>query len=228
MGFYHKFVRFLYNRLKRDSLELPKRKGYDLHGSYVHESVDVQNLVCEKENSVSSGSIFLGDVSLGTYTTVGSNCIFHGGSISVGRYCQIGPFVSIYAFEHPQEFLTIYNAKPLLNGRLKELSKQAPVNIGHGVWIGQGAVILKGVTVGNGAVIGANAVVTRDVPSYAVVGGIPGKVLKFRFDEAERKRVDDSAWWNRSSGFWEKNEDLLFTPVSQYTEEQVKRLVQAK
>jgi chloramphenicol O-acetyltransferase type B len=68
-------------------------------------------------------------------------------------------------------------------------------DIGSDVWIGYRAIIMQGVTIGNGAVIGAGAVVTGDVPAYAIVGGVPAKILKYRFDEMTRDQLESSEWW---------------------------------
>jgi virginiamycin A acetyltransferase len=68
--------------------------------------------------------------------------------------------------------------------------------VGNDVWIGNGATFLPGVRVGDGAIIGANAVVTRDVAPYAVVGGNPARVLRFRFDDATIATLMSIAWWN--------------------------------
>jgi virginiamycin A acetyltransferase len=70
------------------------------------------------------------------------------------------------------------------------------MRIGHDVWIGREAMIMPGVTIGDGAIIGARAVVARDVPPYAVVVGNPGRVTRFRFDEATVAALLDIAWWN--------------------------------
>ena len=65
------------------------------------------------------------------------------------------------------------------------------INIGHDVWSGSRAIILDGVNIGNGAIIAAGAVVTKDVPPYAIVAGIPSKIIKFR-----DKKVSENEWWN--------------------------------
>ena len=68
--------------------------------------------------------------------------------------------------------------------------------MGNDVWIGHGVTIKQGVTIGNGAVIGSNTLITKDVPPYAVVGGIPAKVIKYRFPEEEISRLQEIRWWD--------------------------------
>ena len=70
--------------------------------------------------------------------------------------------------------------------------------IGNDVWIGTNVLIKSGVTVGTGAVVGAGAVVTKDVPPYAVVCGVPAKVIKYRFPEEVCAKLLASEWWNMS------------------------------
>ena len=67
--------------------------------------------------------------------------------------------------------------------------------IGNDVWIGHGAIITAGVSVGDGAVVGANAVVTKDVGPYTIVGGVPARLIRYRFDEALRERMLRVRWW---------------------------------
>lgn len=76
-----------------------------------------------------------------------------------------------------------------------------PVNkdklkIGNDVWIGYEAVILSGVTIGDGAIIGTRAVVTKDVPSYTIVGGVPAKPIRKRFDEETIQKFEEIRWWD--------------------------------
>jgi hypothetical protein len=68
-------------------------------------------------------------------------------------------------------------------------------NIEHDVWIGTRAMIIGGITIGTGAIIAAGAVVTKDVPPYAIVGGNPAKIIKYRFDEHLREALLNSKWW---------------------------------
>ena len=82
------------------------------------------------------------------------------------------------------DMVTIQN----VNFKVKDIVNQLPpqkqhIRVGHDVWIGARALLKPTITIGNGAVIAANSVVTKDVPPYAIVGGIPAKVLKYRFDE---------------------------------------------
>ncbi|MFB6123670.1 MAG: DapH/DapD/GlmU-related protein [Haloferacaceae archaeon] len=71
-----------------------------------------------------------------------------------------------------------------------------PVEIGHDVWIGHGAIVLPGVEVGNGAVVAAGAVVTEDVPPYTVVGGVPAEPIRRRFSPDVAARIEATAWWD--------------------------------
>lgn len=68
--------------------------------------------------------------------------------------------------------------------------------IGNDVWIGYEAVIMAGVTIGNGAIIGTRAVVTKDVPPYTIVGGVPAKSIRRRFDQATIEKLEALRWWD--------------------------------
>lgn len=77
-----------------------------------------------------------------------------------------------------------------------DLPKSKKTVIGNDVWIGHGVTIKQGVVVGDGAVIGSNAVVTKDVPPYAIVGGVPAKVVKYKFPQEVIERLEEIQWWN--------------------------------
>src|SRR4029079_11401639 len=109
---------------------------------------------------------------------------------TIGKFCSIAANSRINALEHPIERVTQHKLSYRPNEYFRWLGVDAAfrarrqakaVSIGNDVWIGHGAVIMPGVTIGNGSVIGANAVVTHDVPSYAIVAGVPARPLRSRF-----------------------------------------------
>jgi acetyltransferase-like isoleucine patch superfamily enzyme len=133
---------------------------------------------------------------IGRFTSIGrSSKITHS---DIGSFCAISWDLTINAVHHPLTHLTIH-AFPYIReyGAAKSDTRvHERVKIGHDVWIGANSVIMPGITVGNGAVIAANAVVTKDVPDYAVVGGVPAKIIKYRFDEKTIERLLKIKWWN--------------------------------
>ena len=128
---------------------------------------------CGKNVNIEHGAFFGGgrEIEVGNNSAIGLNARISG-PLSIGDDVMMGPNVSIYTQNHETE--NIY--KPM---RLQTAPKEK-VTIGNDCWIGANAVILPGVTIGNGVIVGAGAVVTHDVPNYAVVGGVPAKVIKIR------------------------------------------------
>lgn len=126
-----------------------------------------------------------------------------GKKLTIGRYCSIADKVEILlGGNHRTDWATTYPFSAL-----KGLWPSAPatedyhtsrgdVVIGHDVWLGSGVTILSGITVGHGAVVAAQAVVTKDVPPYAIVGGNPAKVIRYRFDEATIAALLEIRWWD--------------------------------
>ena len=114
--------------------------------------------------------------------------------LTIGNYCSIAPEVVFMTDgEHSYKSISTYPfATRYFNKSIDTLSK-GDIIIGDDVWIGYGAIIMSGVNIGQGAVIAARAVVTKNVPPYAIVGGVPANVIKYRFDENiidELLRVD--------------------------------------
>lgn len=116
---------------------------------------------------------YRGRMVIGDGTWIGQQCFFHSaGDLSIGRNVGIGPGVKIITSSHAEEGV----AKPILHSRL-ELS---PVVVEDDADLGVGSVILPGVRVGRGAQIGAGAVVASDAPDYAVMAGVPARVIRMR------------------------------------------------
>jgi len=123
-----------------------------------------------------------GTVSIGAKTVLGQECTISSFQhVSIGRECVIADRVMLIDFDHGM----VEVDRPI---RLQGIYKR-DVRVGHNVWIGYGACILRGVTVGDNAVIGTNAVVTRDVPANAVVAGVPARLLRMR-EEPTRMRFE--------------------------------------
>ncbi len=131
-------------------------------------------------------------------TYVGNYCYFGRFATvteaRIGNYCSIAPFVTIGPGEHPIDRVSTSAAMLKACGEQYSLTEKETV-IGNDVWIGLNAVILRGVHVGNGAVIAAGAVVNRDVPDYAIVGGVPAKIIKYRFSEDRIRDLQQTEWW---------------------------------
>jgi virginiamycin A acetyltransferase len=114
----------------------------------------------------------------------------------VGRYCSIGRRVTIGASKHPIEWLTSHPFVFDEKFRPSKLSfPNSGTTIGNDVWIGDNALIMQGLTIGDGAIIGASAVVTKDVPPYAIVGGVAAKHIRWRFPKPQIDALLKLRWW---------------------------------
>lgn len=123
----------------------------------------------------------------------------------IGKFCSIacGAKFLFNSANHTLTSLSTYTF-PLFfeewDLEMKNVAKawdnKGNIIIGNDVWIGYDAIILSGVTIGDGAIIGARAVVTKDVPPYTIVGGVPAKTIRKRFDEKTIKSLLSLKWWD--------------------------------
>lgn len=118
------------------------------------------------------------------------------GKTVIGNYCSIAPNVTIGPGEHNISNTSTSVRVMELAGINMDLERGECV-IGNDVWIGANAVVLRGVHVGDGAVLAAGAIVNKDVPPYAIVGGVPAKVIKFRFEKETINKIVQSEWYNK-------------------------------
>ena len=121
----------------------------------------------------------------------------------IGSFCSISDSVFIGGAEHPMDwvstspvFQNVRHSGPEKRFARFDLPKTKKTIIGNDVWIGHGVTIKQGVIIGDGAVVGSNALVTKNVPPYAIVGGVPAKLIRYRFSQEVINRLEEVQWWN--------------------------------
>ena len=127
---------------------------------------------------------------IGSYSYIG--CQTHITKSTIGRYCSIANNVSIGQGEHPLD--RISTSAWFYDNPWETLTSGECV-IDSDVWIGVDAIILRGVKIGVGAVVAANAVVTKDVPAFAIVAGVPARLIQYRFSSEQQQEILASRWW---------------------------------
>jgi len=156
--------------------------------------------------NVSLNTVLLGDF---TYVSDGTKI----SKAKIGKFCSIGPDCKIGLGKHPSS--KFVSTHPVFFSMLKQaqvsfsnknrFEEFEEINIGNDVWVGANAIILDGVTVSDGVIIGAGSVVTKDIPPYAIVGGIPAKIIKYRFERNEIDKLLKIKWWDMDLDYLRKN-----------------------
>lgn len=153
---------------------------------------------------------------IGDFTYVGGNTIIKNSLI--GKFCSIAPDVKIGLGIHPTNFVSTYpgfyskNASGSYKFNYTYFKEYDEVIIGNDVWIGSNVMISDGVKIGNGSIIAAGAVVTKDVEDYSIVGGVPAKLIKYRFDNNTVSKLLELKWWDWDRSKIYKNSNLFINP----------------
>lgn len=152
-------------------------------------------------------------VQLGDYSYISGPGSYVEDAI-IGKYCSIARQVIIGVSGHNYEWATTSpiitsSCYQIIRNDIKEPQKPCPI-IGNDVWIGMNSIIMRGVTIGDGAVIAAGSIVTKDVPPYAIVGGNPAKIIKYRFSEDQIAKLLSIKWWNWSVDEIRNNSHLFY------------------
>lgn len=154
---------------------------------------------------------------IGRGTFVGDNSLLY--RVKVGRYCAIASDVKFVSGEHPtSKIVSIHPAfysssaqygfsyvHDSIFDEFKFIDSKHLNHVGNDVWIGSRATILEGITIGDGVIVAAGAVVTKDIPAYAIVGGVPATIIKYRFTKAQIEYLESTKWWNKEENWLEDN-----------------------
>jgi len=164
-------------------------------------------------NLISAGKYSYGQIDV-------SNCndIY---SLKIGSFCSIGAGTRFLVdVEHPTHFLSTFpfDARIAKSNVNIGSSSKGNIVIDDDVWIGANALIMSGVHIHQGAIIAAGAVVTKDVPAYAIVGGVPAKVLKYRFSDKIIEKLLKIDYSKMDEKFIKENIDKLYTEINDDTD----------
>ena len=168
----------------------------------------------EGANVIGDNTKFCGNMGYGTY--ICNDCSIIG---NIGRFTSIAadvknaqgvhPITVPYATTSPM-FFSLKKQSGITFAKKQLFDEmRAPISIGNDCWIGQRAFFVGGLTICDGAVVLAGAVVTKDVPPYAIVGGVPAKILKYRYDEETIQFLLEKKWWNMPVEWLKENSALL-------------------
>lgn len=172
------------------------------------------NSTFEGANVIGDNTKFCGNMGYGSY--ICNECSIIG---NIGRFTSIAaevknaqgvhPIGSPYATTSPM-FFSLKKQSGITFAKKQMFDEmRAPISIGNDCWIGQRVFFVGGLTIGDGAVVLAGAVVTKDVPPYAIVGGVPAKILKYRYDEETIQFLLEKKWWNMPVEWLKENSALL-------------------
>ncbi len=185
----------------------------DIYNKLHFKGATIDNNCCINDSSTISPNthilenclILNGDIK--PYSYIGRNSIIQNATI--GSFCSIANDVFVGLGTHPTN---LFSTSPLFYRRNNtfdiklvsenlDFSEYSSIEIGNDVWIGSRATIIDGVKVGDGAIIAAGTLVTKDVEPYSIIGGVPAKIIKYRFSQETIEKLIKLQWWS-----WSLNE----------------------
>lgn len=178
-------------------------------------------LTTQYKNVELKGNNHIVNTTIDEYSYISLNSIIYHSRL--GKFCSIGPNVIIGYGDHPTNYLStsprlffkeIFKSKAL-NPETSVFKSHKLVNIGSDVWIGANCYIKNGITIGHGAIVGAGSVVLKDIPSYAIVGGVPAKIIKYRFSNEIISKLQNLKWWNYPISTIEMIEPYLSVEITE-------------
>ena len=164
-------------------------------GCMISETTSIGN------NSHILDNTILNNCTIGKFSYISRNGLVQ--NTTIGNYCSIANNVTLGLGSHPVE---LFSTSPIFYRKKNTFGKDViekdidfeeykPINIGNDVWIGANAIVLDGVTIETGAIIASGAIVTKNIPAYAIVAGVPAKIIKHRFSPDKISTLLQSKWW---------------------------------
>jgi virginiamycin A acetyltransferase len=166
---------------------------------------------------IKSKNLIVGEYTYGINNLTIDNYRGSEGLVEIGKYCSLGPKIRIITGGiHPINWVSTYPFRSMFD-LPEKYSDGMPytngdITIGNDVWIGTDVIILSGVKIGDGAVISTGSIVTKNIPPYGIVAGIPATIIKFRFDEEIVNKLLEIKWWNWTEEKIINNIKLLSSP----------------
>ena len=212
--FVRRVIKYILNKYRiRKFLRYPVSSEISLSSSF------------EGANSIGKNCLFNGSMGYGTY--MGDN---NSMTARIGRFTSIGHNCKVFTGRHPYSYPYV-STSPVFYSIKKQCGvsfankqifayehefadnvNKLHIEIGNDCWIQSDVRFVSGVKVSDGAVVLSGAVVTKDVPPYAIVGGVPAKVLKYRYSAEDMKMLLEAKWWNRELS-WIKNNWFAFNDI---------------
>ncbi|MBN2520484.1 MAG: CatB-related O-acetyltransferase [Bacteroidales bacterium] len=206
---YQKYLSYRYNIKFGKNCIINKRNTYEGYNA-IYNNTKVTNS-------------FLG---YGSYIASNSNLNY----TKIGRFCAVGENVKTFLGIHPSSYFVsihpaFYSTKKqagfsfVKEDRFQEhkfINDSYVVDIGNDVWIGNNVIIMDGIKIGDGAIIATGSIVTSNVPEYAIIAGVPAKIIKYRFEKDQIKFLANFIWWNKDPD-WIRNNAEIFSSIEIFT-----------
>ena len=145
--------------------------------------------------------------------------------LKIGNFCSVADKVTfMLGLDHPTNLISTYPFKNYFFNGISAISK-GDIVLDDDVWIGYNVTILSGVHIGQGAIVATGAVVTKDVPPYAIVGGVPAKVIKYRFSSEVVEQLMQLDYGKLTNELIHEHEKELYTPIDQKSPEEIEQLL---